>query len=104
MFVSYTYITVKNEVEYKIIDSDFTVTVLEHKDTAASVVIAKEYYKRNLPVAKNMVLLCLYSETKGYNIKHIVIWQDHYCYNKINNWKEIAAERDRLLDKLLVMK
>lgn len=54
------------EHEYNIIDSDFNFTIVVND--AISIVVAKEYAKRNLPVARNLALLCLYIwKRKGYN-------------------------------------
>lgn len=89
------------QYEYKITDSDFVVVV--GGCTIPDVAIAKEYARRNLPVAKNMALLCLYMG-EDERMELIVIQQDLYCGAYIDNWAEIAAERDRYLDKLSAMK
>lgn len=91
---------------YKIIDSDF-VSILNTLDglpiAMTGIIVAKEYIKRNLPVAKNIALFCLYIESFGHNMENITGWQDKSC-SGIQNWTEIAVERDRYLDKLSPMK
>lgn len=94
--------------EFEITDSDFvtirgmTGVMAQHWYAGIATVIAAEYVERNLLVAKNIVLYCLYMEEQGY--KNIICYQDRYCPEYIDNWVEIAAERDRLLDKLYAMK
>lgn len=102
-----------NLYKYKITDSDF-ITVVETNLPVggsgdlflASVIVAvvKEYIKRNLSIVNNIILLCLYLEKFKYKMEDIIYWQDKFCHEYINNWAEIAAERDRLLDKLSAMK
>ncbi len=86
--------------EYEITDSDFVVIV----NGPRSVAVAREYDKRNLPVAKNIVLLCLYLESRGTNIEKVIRLQDDVCSGHIANWDRIAEERNRYLDKLSAMK
>lgn len=106
MFLSIEYSCHKvaiGKFEFKLIDSDFVATGDANDDVY--VIAANEYIKRNLPVAKNIVLLCIYLENKfDVKIESGVRAQDAICPNHINNWAEIAAERDRLLDKLSAMK
>lgn len=89
--------------EFKIIDSDFTV-VVRGDDSIVALALVKEYARRNLPVGKNLALLCLYFESLRRDIENILYWQDLYCSGKVENWAEIAAERNHYLDKLWAMK
>ncbi len=99
-----SYIYATNECKYKLTDSEFVVNVVDNLGHGGCVSIAKEYARRNLPVAKNMALLCLYLEALGLRRKMKDINQDKFCSKHIDNWSGIAAERDRLLGKLSAMK
>lgn len=103
MFRSYKYI---NSSRIEITDSDFVAVAILAGDPlgCVSVAIAKEYARRNLPLAKNMTLFCLYIESFGHNMESILRFQNKYGYKYIDNWSGIAAERDRILDKLSTMK
>lgn len=94
MFRSFKYLGFNietNQYEHELIDSDFVTVVID--DTGnESVAVAKEYIRRNLPVAKNMALLYLYIEQQGSYIREAI------------RWAEIEIERDRILDKLSAMK
>lgn len=111
MFHSYEYICLNKKTrqfKLEIKDSDFATTIFVNETLAnflaINVSIAQEYARRNLPVAKNMALLCLYLEERGHKMYNIIYHQDHYCPEHIENWVEIAAERDRILAKLSAMK
>lgn len=108
MFRSYEYLGYScktNEFEFKITDSDFVVVASTFPGSSVNVnmVVAKEYARRNLQVGKNIALLCLYLRERVMEMKDITYWQDKYCPEYIDNWTEIAAERDQLLDKLSAM-
>lgn len=107
MFCSYRYIGYNNKTkqyEDELIDSYFTVLIKSTVATPFHTVIAQEYVNRNVSVAKNIALLCLYMETQGNSMEEIVYWQDRHCSKVINNWGQIASERNRYLDKLSAMK
>lgn len=105
MFRSYRYLSYNHKTKLhviKITDSDFVVIVTVNG--SINVAVAKEYARRNLSVAKNLVLLCLEMESLGNKMKDIILSQDKYCPEHIDNWAEIATERNRILDKLSAMK
>lgn len=104
MFRSYQDLYINNKRSIEIIDSDFRI-IIHTEYQYVEEIIVKEYTARNLPVAKNIALLCMYFEN-FWQVKmpDVIYWQDQHCPHYVDNWAEIAAERDRYLDKLSAMK
>lgn len=112
-YIKYITSDEKNDkYKYEIIDHDFVASVVVvwpigqgmSMLTGMAIAVAKEYAKRNLSVGKNIAVLCLHLEERGWGMENIIYNQDKDCSQHIYNWAEIAAERDRTLDKFSAMK
>lgn len=121
MFLSITYVSRGNsdsEFVYRLTDSDFETefsywltdsdfeTTLNKIMTSITAGVVKEYRRRKLNAGKNTALLILHMEEKwgAHDIYKLIFFQDKYCPEHIDNWSEIAAERDRYMNKIIAMK
>lgn len=112
MFRSYRYLGWNGCWTYEITDSDFGTVIVVLNEPEITVGIVEEYASRNLNVGKNVALLYMYQAEIEIGpgppianlLEEIIEYQDHCCPKFINNWAEIAVERDQYLDKIWAMK
>lgn len=73
-------------------------------ESEIAIIIAKEYSKRNLNVAKNIALYILSVANRyGCAAKQVCEWQDAFCSQYFPNWKDVSKSRDEWLQKLLLI-
>lgn len=108
MFISYNlwYNLESARYEFKIVDSGFISSVMSVKFWGQlPCVIGAEYQERGLKVGKNMALVCLYMEEKErISIDDLIVYLNNHAAAYISNYKDVAFERDRYLDKFSAMK
>lgn len=73
--------------------------------------LCKEYKTRNLNVGENLALFTIYLSEHylsskrdiGSKLNSIIIFQNEHLSKHINGWEEIRKERDRYLEKYLLL-